>query len=435
MNLQLNLQPKQLEAAKFWIDKTTQEILYGGAKGGGKSYLGAALIFSDALLYPGTHYFIARHNLNDLKKYTTPTIYEVLKKMGVDYSHYVTFNGQDNYFELYNNSRVYYIDCRYLPSDPDFHRFGSLQFTRGWFEEVGQINNKAIENLGVAVGRWLNNEYGLTRKILYTCNPNKGFAYSEFYLKHKKNELPEYRKFITALPTENKYLPAEYIEALERLQGAQKERLRFGNWEYDDDPTRLISDTSINNLFSNTFVKASGRFFIVADVARFGADSSIITVWDGLRLVDYVRLDTSKTTKVVNIINSYRTKYGVQLSNILVDEDGVGGGVVDMLGCYGFVANSKPDNPNYKNLKAECGYKLGEVVDDIWIKAELESNDKEKIIQELAYLKAYDIDKDMKLQILPKTKIKEKLGRSPDWLDIFIMRMYFEIFITQYAIQ
>jgi hypothetical protein len=42
-------------------------------------------------------------------------------------------------------------------------------------------------------------------------------------------------------------------------------------------------------------------------------------------------------------------------------------------------------------------------------------------------LKTYDADKDGKLRILPKEKIKGLIGRSPDWLDVFIMRMYFEI--------
>ena len=41
---------KQLQAGEAWIDDTVEEILYGGAKGGGKSSLGASLIFGDALL-------------------------------------------------------------------------------------------------------------------------------------------------------------------------------------------------------------------------------------------------------------------------------------------------------------------------------------------------------------------------------------------------
>ena len=40
-------------------------------------------------------------------------------------------------------------------------------------------------------------------------------------------------------------------------------------------------------------------------------------------------------------------------------------------------------------------------------------------------LNTYQSDKDCKLQILPKNKIKDIIGRSPDWLDTFIMRMYY----------
>ena len=161
MSLIINskLQPKQKQAAKYWLDSETEELVYGGAKGGAKSFLGCSLIFSDALVYPGTHYFIARKDLNDLKKFTTPSIHEVFELWGVDFDKYVKYNGQDNYFELYNKSRVYYLDCKPQPSDPEYHRFGSMQFTRGWAEEIGQINSLSLVNLAVSVGRWKNEQY------------------------------------------------------------------------------------------------------------------------------------------------------------------------------------------------------------------------------------------------------------------------------------
>jgi hypothetical protein len=71
---------KQLEAAEYWIDNDTEQIPFGGAKAGGKSFLGASPIFGDALIYPETHYFIARQELIDLHKFTIPTIYEVFQK-------------------------------------------------------------------------------------------------------------------------------------------------------------------------------------------------------------------------------------------------------------------------------------------------------------------------------------------------------------------
>ena len=70
-----------------------------------KSFTGVSLIFSDALTYPETHYFIARKKLNDLRKFTVPSIQEVLEYGGT--SGYYKYNGQDNYFELHNKSKVF----------------------------------------------------------------------------------------------------------------------------------------------------------------------------------------------------------------------------------------------------------------------------------------------------------------------------------------
>ena len=422
----LKLQVKQVQAAEYWIDNISEEILYGGSKGCGKSFLGCALIFSDALMYPGTHYFIARHNLNDLKKYTTPSIIEVFDLISLNFTDYVTYNGQDNFFILRNGSKVFYIDCAFRPSDPAYHRFGSLQFTRGWFEETGQIDSLAIDNLSVAAGRWKNSEYRLKRKLLLTCNPNKGYAYNNFYLPDKRNALPGHRRFIQALPVDNKYLTKDYLDSLGRLPENERERLKFGNWEYDSDPNTLIGYDTINNLFSNDFVKG-GEKRIVADIARYGSDRAIITAWDELILIDYLIFDISSMVEIQNAISALKIKYAVHSSDILVDEDGIGGGVVDNIGCKGFRNNGKPTKASYRNLKSECGYKLAEMAGKIWIRCELPDKEIEMIRQELGMLKTYDSDKDGKLRILPKEKIKEHIGRSPDWLDIFIMRMAFEL--------
>lgn len=422
----IKLQPKQLAAAEYWLDDTTEELTFGGAKGGAKSYLGCALIFSDALVYPNTQYFIARQNLNDLTKYTMSSVSEVLEHMGIEQQQYCRFNGQQNNYELYNGSKVFFIDCKYLPSDPDYHRFGSLQFTRGWFEEVGQINTNAIINLSASVGRWKNSDYNLKRKILLTCNPYKGYAYTTFYLPNKRGDMPSYRKFVQSLPTDNKYLTEDYLRALSRLPENERRRLMEGDWEYDNDPTSMISGEAIADLFTNIHAPV-GQKYIIGDIARFGSDRAIIAVWDGFKIIEYVALDKSSIADIRNVINALRIKYGIPVSNVLVDEDGVGGGVVDVVGCKGFTNNGRPFNKNYQNIKSECGYKLAEQIDKIWIECPLPEKEKEMIIQEMAMLKTFDTDKDGKLRILPKEKIKEIIGRSPDWLDMFIMRMYYEV--------
>lgn len=428
MELISKLQPRQIEAAEYWLDSETEEILYGGAKGGAKSYLGCSLIFGDALTYPGTHYFIARSELNDLKKFTTPSVYEVFEHWKIEVNDYMKFNGQDNYFDLHNGSKVFYLDCKYLPRDPEFHRFGSMQFTRGWGEEIGQMHPLALVNLGASIGRWKNEKYGLKRKMLLTANPHKGYGYINFYQPFKSGTLPEIRKFVKALPRDNKYLSAEYLESLNRLPKNERERLYLGNWEYDSDPASLLNYDDIEAMFTNDHLEQQPNdHYIICDVARYGSDRAIITVWKGNKLIDVVIFKTSSTVEIQNAITALRAKYKVPLLNVLIDDDGIGGGVTDNLNAIGFVNNSKPYNGQYQNLKSECGYKLAENIKDIYIEIILADKEIEMIKEELGMLKTFESDKDGKLRILPKEKIKEKLGRSPDWLDIFIMRMYYEV--------
>lgn len=199
---------KQKLVATQWVDDSVSDIVYGGSKGSGKSYLGCSLIFGDALIYPGTHYFIARKELNDLRKYTIPSIYEVFKHWGITDKYY-TYNGQDSFFTLYNGSRVYLVDAKSLPSDPQFQRFGSMQMTRGWIEEAGEFEEAAKNGLAVSIGRWKNEEYKLPGKLLQTCNPSKNYLYYEYYQKHKNGKIEPWKRFVQALPQDNKKLPPD----------------------------------------------------------------------------------------------------------------------------------------------------------------------------------------------------------------------------------
>ena len=47
--------------------------------------------------------------------------------------------------------------------------------------------------------------------------------------------------------------------------------------------------------------------------------------------------------------------------------------------------------------------------------------------EEMEQIKMKDIDKDGRLSIIPKDKIKEMIGRSPDEWDSIMMRYWFEI--------
>ena len=76
----LDLFPKQVEALKVLGDDETDQLVYGGAAGGGKSWLGCEWLMWNCLAYPETKWFIARHFLSQIKKSTIYTFIKVAKK-------------------------------------------------------------------------------------------------------------------------------------------------------------------------------------------------------------------------------------------------------------------------------------------------------------------------------------------------------------------
>ena len=439
--------PKQLLASQYWIDDVTEQLLYGGAKGGAKSYTGCSLIFGDALIYPDTHYFIARKELTDLRKYTIPSIHERFQHWGLDINKYAQFNGQDNIFNLYNGSKVYLIPCSVIPSDPMFERFGSMQMTRGWIEEAGEVAEAAKANLWLSIGRWKNDTYKLKKKLLITANPKKGWMKKEFIDPWKVNLLPESKKFVQAFATDNTYLPQDYVESLRNEKDIiRRQRLWEGSWDYDEDMDSLITYDALSDAFSNTIIKDNQKYLIV-DVARFGNDSTTFSYWDGLELYKIERFNKQDTERTKQLIKDRSSAERIPWSNIMIDEDGIGGGVVDGLpGVRGFVANSsalptatqvrmrfsKFENSlvpksNFGNLKAQCAYKIAELINER--KIALKAHEyRDVIIEEItALLRQKNIDSDGKLEIKPKDEVKQDIGRSPDVGDAIIMRAWFEV--------
>ena len=432
---------KQIEAARYWIDDTTEQILYGGAKGGGKSYLGGTLIFGDALIYPETHYFIARQELTDLRKYTIPTIYEVFVNWGLKFDDYTKFDGQYNVFTLHNGSKVFLIACRENPSDPLFERFGSMQMTRGWIEEGGEVSEAAKSNLWLSIGRWKNEEYKLKKKLLITANPKKGWMKREFI----DVVLPPSRKYIQAFATDNLYLPADYIKSLsEEKDTVRRQRLFEGNWDYDEDQDSLITYDALSDAFTNTIVK-DGQKYLIVDVARMGKDTTTFNYWDGMELYKIEQFSKQDTQNTIQKLKDTARIEHIPYSHIMIDEDGIGGAVVDgLLGVRGFIANSRPiptrteiisrikrlkteftPATNYANLKSQCAFKLAEMINEHKISFNV-LDYREAIMEETtALLKHKKIDSDGKLQIKPKNEVKEELGRSPDIGDPLIYRMWF----------
>jgi len=416
----------QKKALTYLTDNTTNELLFGGGAGGGKSFCGCAWLIISCLQYPTTRYLLGRSRLDALKKTTLNTFFEVCVNWEIKSGQHYTFNAQSNIIKFYNGSEILLKDMFLYPSDPNFDSLGSLELTGAFIDEANQITQKA-KNIVLSRIRFRLDENNLIPKLLLTCNPAKNWLYSEWYIPNKQNILGKDKRFLQSLVTDNPNISKHYIETLSKMDTITKERLLYGNWEYDDTEGRLFKYDNIINLFTNTYIN-EGEKYISVDVARFGKDSSVICVWSGWVVVKIIKYNKIGIDKLQTHVLDTAQKHKVQRSNIVLDEDGVGGGLKDILrGSKGFINNSKAlGKENYQNLKTQCYYKFADKVNkgEIFIK---ETQYKQDIIQELEIIQMKDVDKDNKLNIVGKDKMKEHLGRSPDIADALMMRCYFEL--------
>ena len=423
--------PKQKVAFKYLLDNKTKTIIYGGAAGGGKSFLGCFWLFTMAMSYPSTRWFIGREELKRIRQSTLVSWAKMCKL--IQFNEF-KINGQDNYILLSNGSQIDLLDLRYLPSDPLYERYGSIEYTGGWIEEGGETNFGAYDTLKTRVGRHLNKELKITPKIFITCNPKKNWLYSEFYLKFKNNTLTEDVQFIQAFVQDNPHLTDDYIQnLLSTKDKAKKERLLYGNWEYDDDPSALFPYENIKNSFTNEYaINSSAKKYITCDVARFGKDKTVIMVWQGFHCYRIIEIEKNKITELAEMIKNIARQESIPMSRVICDEDGVGGGVVDILSCKGFIANATPifrksDRQNFNNIKSQCAFSLAQKYEDDKYYIECSQSKQDLITEELEVIKNAGFDDDNKQKINTKKDQKELLGRSPDYFDTINMREWFEV--------
>ncbi len=435
---------RQREAFDILEDKQTTELFYGGGAGGGKSYLGCAWLIICCLRYPGTRYLMGRAKLKSLKESTFLTFLGILRDWGLKRDIDWKYNAIDGVVTfIKTDSQIYLKDLFPYPSDPEFDSLGSTEYTASFIDEVSEITWKA-KNIVMSRIRYKLDEYGLIPKLLMASNPAKNFAYDDYWRPWKDGKLEKYRRFVPALVGDNPFMSKHYEENLLKLDKNSKERLLYGNWDYDDDPSRLFEYDEILNIFTcDEWFPGTrdNQTYISADIARFGSDKSVVIVWKGLRILKIYDAEKQDTKKTRDAILAIAKIFQVPPRNIVVDDDGVGGGVVDQIkGCRGFVNNSRAFEVmtltktslikhNFANLKTQCWFKLSEYVHDGRISSEpLSQEVKTLIIQDLEQQKVKDVDMDNKLIMLPKEEIKEKLkGRSTDYGDALMMRMLLEV--------
>lgn len=416
---------KQGEFIKAFKNPKYTEILYGGAAGGGKSYILWLLQIINCYQHPGIRIGLARNTLADIKRNTLTTFYEVVNNLKIPHTEY-SYNPIDGKIKWANGSVIQFFELRYLPSDPNYDRFGGALLTFGCIEEAAGVDLKGKNIFKSRLGRWKNEEYGINGKLLMTCNPGINFLYTDFYLPWQNNELEPFRYYIPANLRDNKYLGEEYRRNLESLDHASRARLLDGEWDFDGDKSRLLKYEEVLQIYEvGDSRPQSENYYLSADIA-FSSDKCVLILWSGLHIIKIFNYEGDEPEKELIRI---RDIYNVPPRNIVYDSDGVGQYLKGKLRqAIPFVNNGQPLlGENYDNLKSQVYFKLAEKIKDGEVKC-FDNTLKEELIQEVYEIKSQPLETiDGKMKLVKKKEVKASIGRSPDVSDAMAYRMYFEI--------
>jgi len=428
-NIKIGLNKKQKLAMGYLLDNKTSSIGYGGAAGGGKSFLGCFWIIMMCLNFPGTRWCIGRKRLSDLKDSTLITFWQVLGMAGMGVED-VVYNKIEKTINFANGSEIILRNLENQPSDPTYQRLGGLELNGAFIDESAEVPERGVAVLSSRVGRW-NAGYGLHPKVLETFNPDRGHVYSRFHIPEKKGELPENRVFIRALIKDNPKLTEAYKKnLLENSTKADVERLFFGNFDYEDDPNIMIQRNVASDLFTNE-LDVSGNRHMAVDVAGKGEDCFVIAIFEGAKLLELFWEKTTDAPEVVSLIRKKAKEWKVGYSQIVVDADGIGFVHGFLPGVYAFHGGGRQlkSPQKFKNLRSQCYFKLAKMANNLEIDlCNVPKDIRSRVLDELTCFKQKNANSDQKIEVSSKKEMKElNRGRSPDFSDALMMSMVYHL--------
>lgn len=222
--------PKQEEFIRAVLSQKYKYLLFGGAAGGGKSYVSLATLIILAKIYPGSKSFVIRESLPTLKRTTIPSFYKLCPKSFID-----THNQAEQTVRFTNGSSLTFFPENYI-QDKNLTRLDGIEANFFLLEEGQEIQRKTFEKCKLRAGRHIipDLEVQPNPMIMITCNPSQNWTKTVFYDPYINGELPSDFYYQQSLMMDNPALPQVYLEGLENLDDITKEIFVKGNWDIVD---------------------------------------------------------------------------------------------------------------------------------------------------------------------------------------------------------
>lgn len=442
MSPDLTISEVQNLAMQQFDDPQVVSVVFGGGAGGGKSFIIGLICAIACKKYPGTRWGLARKELKSLKQTTLATlIAKVHRVLGITENDY-KLNLLDSTLEYSNGSSILLLDLTAKPSDPEMESLGSLELTGAFIDEVGEVTKKAYDILASRVNRWLNKEYGITGKVVSSCNPSPGFVRQEFYDKYEQlgagrmqrwkngnvyvngERVDAYNVYIRSTVLDNPFIDENYVEGLRRLPPQEKKRLLEGNWDYMDEDDSLFPMALIDKMTVYEIPEPEDskfRKFIGVDPSDAGKDDTVATLIVNGVIVEQIEIKAPQgkddaigfytAGKLINFAEKHGFSKPVA-KNITVEANGIGASLRDAMRTLGwninvYMASLQSRNDGYYQFMLDADAGKVKLLNTV-----IEAG---KLLKQLSAHR-YDLDTG-KPRITKKKELRQALGRSPDHAD------------------
>jgi hypothetical protein len=160
------------------------------------------------------------------------TYFSTLDKMGLKSGEAWTYNAQEHTVRYTNGSEQHFRHMAYQPSDPNYDRFGSTEYTDAFVDEAPEVQARACQVL-LSRLRYKHTD-NCSPALLYTGNPSESWIKAAFVMDANNNfiNLPKHRRRVlfTVADNPDKVIREGYARTLEHLDPYDRARLLHGDW-------------------------------------------------------------------------------------------------------------------------------------------------------------------------------------------------------------